>query len=494
MPTRMRIITFPFLLSSLFLLAKTSSLPAQFLPQVPRVQRAYVPPPLWVKVPGPKGMKITFYPGTAKPRTLTAPFTVALRPGYVYRVKVSNIPGRPLMEFFPTLEIRGSLISEQKFRAKDYPAALVFSEEDFNAIARDTLITKVVALERREQMLAVTSTADNPPQIDIPSENDPVKAATQAAIPFLILRMGEHEINEEELKKHGIPGTIWLPGDKSLPIPAAAPFLPWACMSLYDPLLGPASLRPEICLPDGGDSGMRVGRDFMGRLQGLDPSDTVAEYTDSAGRRKIAVSNRVCLCVPRFIIFRGEVNIANRFVYQGASNLQLAQGFGITAQKVPVLMKHQNVNLVMVGGKQALSAAEVVKGTMIFGQYEGVALKVGLSGTHGVSSTCQTLTGELPEKPLKLIKWPDKNGAQIGDVITFTLKYVNEGSRPIRNVVISDNLITRFEYIAGSTKSDRPANFTAQPNDHGSFILRWQITTDLPPGQSGMVTFQVRVR
>ena len=47
-----------------------------------------------------------------------------------------------------------------------------------------------------------------------------------------------------------------------------APFLPWACLSLYDPLLGPRSLHDEFCLPDGGDTGPdRVA--VQGKLVGL---------------------------------------------------------------------------------------------------------------------------------------------------------------------------------------------------------------------------------
>ena len=60
------------------------------------------------------------------------------------------------------------------------------------------------------------------------------------------------------------------------------------------------------CLPDGGDSGAPVGLDRNGQVGGLDPSDTVAAYTDYRGKRRLSVSNRVCICVPRFVIIRGE--------------------------------------------------------------------------------------------------------------------------------------------------------------------------------------------
>ena len=43
-----------------------------------------------------------------------------------------------------------------------------------------------------------------------------------------------------------------------------------------------------------------------GRLAGVEPSDSVAGYRDSQGRHHVAVSNRVCLCVPRFGVIRNE--------------------------------------------------------------------------------------------------------------------------------------------------------------------------------------------
>ena len=48
------------------------------------------------------------------------------------------------------------------------------------------------------------------------------------------------------------------------------------------------------------------------KLQGLDPSDTVAEYTDSRGNRRLAVSNRIGLCIPRFLIFKSETVLASQ--------------------------------------------------------------------------------------------------------------------------------------------------------------------------------------
>ena len=107
----------------------------------------------------------------------------------------------------------------------------------------------------------------------------------------------------------------------------------------------------------------------------------------------------------------------------------------------------------------------------------------------------RTAAGEIVDwlgQPLD--DWPDRFGALVGDLVTFTLKYTNSGGQPITHVVISDSLTNRLEYVPGTAKTDREAIFTTQPNDAGSQVLRWEITGTLQPRETGIVTFQVRVR
>jgi hypothetical protein len=61
-------------------------------------------------------------------------------------------------------------------------------------------------------------------------------------------------------------------------------------------------------------------------------------------------------------------------------------------------------------------------------------------------------------------------------------------------VVVSDSLAARFEYVKGSTKTDRDALFTTQLNEVGSSVLRWEFTAPLQPREHGLISFQVRVR
>ena len=112
----------------------------------------------------------------------------------------------------------------------------------------------------------------------------------------------------------------------------------------------------------------------------------------------------------------------------------------------------------------------------------------------------QVVVGTCKEKPVKpacplvLCKTVDRKEAEIGEVVTFTLKYTNPGGQPITNVVVNDSLTGRLEYVPGSAKSERNAVFTTQENEAGSQILRREVSGVLQPGQSGTVTFQARIR
>jgi hypothetical protein len=87
-----------------------------------------------------------------------------------------------------------------------------------------------------------------------------------------------------------------------------------------------------------------------------------------------------------------------------------------------------------------------------------------------------------------------RNPQKIGDEVVFYLHYRNSTLHPMSDIIITDSLTTRIEYIEGTQKSDRPATFTGSPNEAGSLTLRWQIDAPLLPGQSGTITFKALIK
>ncbi len=451
--------------------------------------------------------------------------------------------------------MRGTLHLPPQMRPSDYPAPVTLTEDDINRVVSGSLLTKVVYLEDPDVALPAPSRVDAPLEVPVPANQDILEEARRLGRPMAVVRLGQRQFTGEELARESVPGTMLLPGDRGLHPAALPPQLPWACFPVYDPFYGPKPPTEE-CLHDGGDVGRPAGLDNEGHLHGLDPSDTIAEYTDSQGRRHLACSNRVCLCVPRFAVLRSELPLAGYAAAVGPAGMQGAREQVQLRVRVPSRETEQNEELAAMQGRQRASAnigtlgvgkvqrlevlsatlldigpaaylgsREVLRlteverarltrqielarrlssseglagfagseGTAVVGRVEGLAVVSAVAETRDITCCCHGPPC-TPDKPLFLCKWASAQSAQVGDVVTFYLKYSNQGGQPISDVAVSDSLTGRLEYVPGSARSDRPAVFTTQLNEAGSQVLRWEINGRLLPGTHGVVSFQVRVR
>jgi uncharacterized repeat protein (TIGR01451 family) len=527
---------------------------AQMVPPLPAHGTS---PLLFVQFIGGPGLRTTFYQGHSRGRGFDAPVLVGMRPGYVYRVRLDNIPGHPGVSIFPTLEIRGSLKLSPKLNAASYPAPVVLTEADIDSVLAGNMICKVIYLENPDRATPAMTPPSQPMELNLPPGSDLMLEAFDRGRPMLILRLGGRLlVSDEELSESTVPGTILFPGEKVLMPAAKPPCLLWDHRPFYDPRLGPKPPSEE-CLNDGGDHGNRAGFDANGRLAGVEPEDTVAEYTDSHGRRHVTHSNCVCLCVPRFAVLRCETPLnryngvvavtdtrkvqyqnllqeltppllANKYEQlkgargreRASINVGLAGTVGVTRFEVLQAAEILLGPIALLGTKAAQTLTEIERARLIkqlqFARelsvrenVQGVGTVIGTSVVGRIEAGPQVIRAEAetrdltvccnevpcpPDKPLVLIKCADRQSAQIGDVVTFMLKYSNHGGRPITDVAVTDSLTTRLEYVPGSAQSDRPAVFTTQANEAGSTILRWEITGRLMPGTSGVVRFQARVR
>jgi uncharacterized repeat protein (TIGR01451 family) len=514
-------------------------------------------PLLFVQFIGGAGLRVTFYQGQPRGRAFDAPVVAGMRPGYFYRLQLSNLPGHPGVSIYPTLEVRGSLSLPPRLNAARYPAPVVLTEADIDSVLAGNLICKVIYLEHPDRAVPVTTPTALPIELSFPPGSDLLTEAHDRGRPMLILRMGGRLlVSEEELCHSTVPGTILHPGEKVMMRAAQPPCVLGDCRPFYDPRLGPKPPEEE-CLHDGGDRGSRAALDGDGRLAGVDPEDTVAEFTDSYGRRHVTHSNRVCLCVPRYAVLRCEtplnryngvlaVNDARRVQAQerldvltpplqtgkyeqlqgmrGRERASINEGvtkiIPLTCMEVLDAVDVQMGPIALLGTKAAQTLSEIERVRLVR-QLElarQLSARVNVQGAASVASTsvvgrvevgarivqAEAETRDLtvccnevpcpPDKPLVLIKCADRQSAQVGDVVTFLLKYSNHGGRPITDVAVTDSLTTRLEYVPGSAQSDRPAVFTMQANEAGSLVLRWEITGRLMPGTSGVVRFQARIR
>lgn len=447
-------------------------------------------PVLFIRVTGPVGTQATFF--QPFPRPFDTPVTVGLRPGYTYRFKLSGLEKYPKLALFPTLQVIGTLQLPIPLNVASFPAPVLFTQDEIDRAMAGTYITKVIVLEDPEKATAVATEAERPLEFEAKSEREIMAEARARGRPMLVIRFGDMQVPDEVLAQAAIAGTALLPGDPVLGPPASPPNIPWACVPMFDPILGPKP-NTEECMRDGGDCGPKVGIGPDHELHGLDPADTVAEYVDGCGRHKIAISNCVCVCVPRYIVVRTELAPV---VYDNVlvpARTQLAFPPYLIRVKAPPVIKEQVEQPELVETRKRPSVIKDVAGYIVLEQAKHTGLVVGEQLGQVVIGVCEHKV-EKPVCPLVICKCIDRKEAQIGDIVTFTLKYTNPGGKPITNVIVSDSLTTRLEYVAGSAKSDRDAVFTTQANEAGSVILRWQLSGPLLPGETGVIMFQAKIR
>jgi len=452
-------------------------------------------PLMYVRFAGPPGVKVTFY-RSVKGTSFETPFVAGFRPGYVYRMQVDNIPDNPGMTLFPTLEVRGSLQLQMRTRNADFPAGLYFNIDDVAVVRAGGLVTKVITLERPDQAIPAASDANQPLEVPVTVRQDPLEEAQLRGKALAVMHLGRRQYTPQELAAEAIAGTVLLPGEKVLGEPASPPRLMSRCYPIIDPIAGPADWTRDVTLYDGGDTPPPAGYS-RGKLRGVNPSDTVAEYVDARGYKRVVASNRVGILVPRFVIIRGESTLAEHSMPIALGGTGAVHGRETIRFHQPTFAFNQNQHLDLLKGRERVSSTVASTAITVIGGLESLRRYERI--VPGVTTvTANTLGPQTvkpaPDRPLKIDKWPDKHAALIGDVITFSIRCTNQSGHAVRDIVLHEDLTTRFEYIPGTAKNDREAQFTTQPNDAGSLHLRWDLPGELPPGESATVTFQVRVR
>ncbi|QJW97316.1 DUF11 domain-containing protein [Frigoriglobus tundricola] len=455
-----------------------------------------VPAPLVAaKFLTPKDVRVTAYPGTTLSRVYPAPAAMGLRPGYVYRFELSNLPYHPGEALYPEVEVRGTLVPRPGMKYMDYPIPLAFPQADIEKALKGVLVTKVIYLEDPEKALPAEVGRDTPVELPDGTDAEAVRAALANGRLMAIVRLGNRKPTADLLRTYVTDGTILLPGEKYLKAPTKGPVLPFAAQPMYDPLLGPKGPKEE-CFVDGGDKGDPLGIGPSGQLAGLNATDVGVEYT-IGGRRRVTTSNEVCICSPRYMIRRAEVVPGGYDHHQALAGSVAATAPGVVKERQTAMV---GIGLVRPGAFEGQVKASAFVGKvgasffigserpLVVGQVEGVKVT-------GALVEPEQLTAFPTLCPLTVTKSVDPPGPkEPGEVVTITIKYLNSGGKAVSDVVISDSLSGRLEYLTGSAASDRPANFTAAENEVGSVVVRWELPGTILPGQSGTVKFKAKVR
>ena len=229
-------------------------------------------------------MKITFYRGQGQGVTLATPMVVGLRPGYTYRVALSNMKKYPGKVYYPTLRVTGSVLLGGNLRACNFPAGVVFRDADFETANVGNVINKVVFLEKVSKAIPESSPPDNPFEIVVEPPNDPLAEARNRGLPVMTVRMGQRQEREAELSPRGFPAPFCFPATPIFPIRRELPASPGCAfrstIRCLAPLPGYITASPTVA------TGAPAAFDAAGKLTGIDPADTVASFTRGGGKRQ----------------------------------------------------------------------------------------------------------------------------------------------------------------------------------------------------------------
>ncbi len=109
--------------------------------------------------------------------------------GQVYRLKVSNIPGREGLEIFPTIEVIDRLYPPPG-QAPRFPIPVVLTEEEIKMATDGRYVLRVIYLETPHTALPVRDEPGQQRYHEIAAGADAMETADRLGRPMAILRMG----------------------------------------------------------------------------------------------------------------------------------------------------------------------------------------------------------------------------------------------------------------------------------------------------------------
>ena len=113
--------------------------------------------------------------------------------GAIYRLKLTNIPGRPGVELYPTLEVAPVTPRTDAYLAHA-PIPVQFTEEDFDQVLSGNFVTKVIYLPDPEFQELALAGVETLVSTRLPPGVDPIAEADRRGSILAIVRMGNKDL------------------------------------------------------------------------------------------------------------------------------------------------------------------------------------------------------------------------------------------------------------------------------------------------------------
>jgi hypothetical protein len=152
-----------------------------------------------IRFVNPAGMKVSWYgmrtdgvPGLAT-STIDTPGRYNFAQGAIYRLKLSDIPNRPGVELYPTLEVVPSNLRTDSFIAHT-AIPVYFTEDDFEQVTNGNYVVKVIYLPYPQYADLAIAGPDEVVSTRLDPGVDPITEAMKRGSIMLVVRMGNIDL------------------------------------------------------------------------------------------------------------------------------------------------------------------------------------------------------------------------------------------------------------------------------------------------------------
>lgn len=145
---------------------------------------------------GPEGMQVAWDVtggGQFDSEPLVCPSRYNFPQGAIYRLKVTNIPGRPGVELYPTVEVGRALPRSNAFLAHN-AIPVQFSDEDLDQVLTGNFVTKVIYLPDPEFQELALAGVETLVSTRLDPGVDPIVEADRRGSILAIVRMGNKDL------------------------------------------------------------------------------------------------------------------------------------------------------------------------------------------------------------------------------------------------------------------------------------------------------------
>ena len=150
-----------------------------------------------VEVTAPTGSLVSIVGGGDFAESKPAKLLAGMQIGHVYRLKVSNLPGREGQEIFPSIEVIDRLYPPPGQAAR-FPIPIVLTDEEINYALDGRYVLRVIYIEEPRTALPIAEKSDEQRFMEIAPGQDAMEAADRLGRPVAILRMGSRVPLPEE--------------------------------------------------------------------------------------------------------------------------------------------------------------------------------------------------------------------------------------------------------------------------------------------------------